>query len=362
MRTVTYQSVLWGAARLLGLDPTRDLNGQTAARLTEYINRAVSKGWRFGQWPEWTLTEQRYFRPEYDATEAVPAPTAAAPQERYYIAADRYYQALQASTGQLPATLQPDGTYLENSAYWAECHPSYQAADWAAGVQFGVGEGSGLPWQCRNPQDGLYYQCIAAHTAGATFDASKFGVLTPFQRFIDYNQTGETPIWEAPSVCASRRDPRVFPGNPWTISTGRNDRGITFPGCTVNVVWLRFWGAPPVFTSTSFSSTTAYAAGVTIYDPTTGDCWTSTAATTAGQSPSSTPAKWSKVEFPFVLSAYAKRMAQADVLRDQKQTSRAQDEQLAAEDELQDELDKALDGQGIYESATVMTAPSPGIW
>ena len=47
MRTVTYQSVLWGAARLLGLDPVRDLNLQMAARLTEYINRAVAKGWRF---------------------------------------------------------------------------------------------------------------------------------------------------------------------------------------------------------------------------------------------------------------------------------------------------------------------------
>ena len=51
-----------------------------------------------------------------------------------------------------------------------------------------------------------------------------------------------------------------------------------------------------------------------------------------------------------------------DLLRDQKQTDRAQAEQAAAEDELQDEADKALTGQGQTETATVETAQSPGIW
>lgn len=355
MRTVTFQSVLWGAARLLGMDPTRDLNAQTAARLVEYINRAVAKGWRFDQWPEWTLTEQRFFRPEYDATEAVVATV-----ERYFIAADKYYQALQASTGQLPATLQADGTYQENSAYWAECKSVYDSTLWATGQVLAVGD------QRKNPSDGKFYQCHTAHTAGATFDATKFGLLTAFQRYVAYDQTEAngtplTVIWEAPNPCAFRRDPRVYPNNPWPLTTSRNDLGITFASCPVNVVWLRFWTKPPEFTSTLISSTATYAAGVSIYDPATGDCWKSNQAISAGQSPTTNPEKWDKIQFPFVLSAYVKRMAQADVLRDQKQTSRADDETENAEAELQDEVDKAMTGQGIYETATAATAPSPGI-
>ena len=363
MRTVTYQSVLWGAARLLGLDPVRDLNLQMAARLTEYITRAVAKGWRFEQWPDSTLTQQRYFRPVYDPAATYAASAVGAPVEVYFIAADRYYQALQPSTGQLPATWDPVGcTWTENSAYWAESHPRYCGPLWMPNTNYGVGYASGLPFQVKNPTDGNYYQCTTAHTSGSTFDATKWGLLTPFSRYISYNQPGQTVIWEAPSVCAFRRDPRVFTSNPWAIRTWRNDAGITFPGETVNSVWLQFWTAPPQFVSALFSATTAYAKGVTIYDPATGDCWTSVTTTTAGQNPSSTPASWSRILFPFVLAAYVKRMAMADLLRDQKQTDRAQAEQAAAEDELQDEADKALTGQGQTETATVETAQSPGIW
>ena len=363
MRTVTYQSVLWGAARLLGLDPVRDLNPQMASRLTEYINRAVAKGWRFEQWPEWTLTQQRYFRPAYDPTVNYTGPAAGAPVEVYFIAADKYYQALQPSQGQLPAAPDPTGcAWTENSAYWAESKPRYCGATWQPNTDYGVGTASGLPFQVKNPNDGNYYQCIAPHMSGPAFDPTKWGLLTPFARYVSYNQPGQTAIWEAPAVCAFRRDPRVFVGNPWAIKTWRDDAGIKFPPECPNTVWLQFWTAPPQFVSTPWSSTTAYAAGVTIYDPTTGDCWTSATTTTAGQSPSSTPAAWTRISFPFVLAAYVKRMAMADVLRDQKQTDRAQAEQLAAEDELQDEADKALVGQGQTETATVETAASPGIW
>jgi hypothetical protein len=362
MRTLTFKSTLWNATRLLGLDPVRDLNANLAGRLTDYINNAMQDAWRYAEWPEWILTEQRWFRPKYSASEAV-APTATAPVERYHIASDAYYQALQNSTGQAPATLQADGSYLENSAYWAVCAAQYCANDWAAGTVFGVGLASGLPYQCRNPEDGLYYQCITAHTAGGTFDATMFGVLTAFQKFVDYNQTGQTPIWVAPSVCAFQRDPRVYACNPWPVTTGRNDRGITFAADAPNVIWLKFFSTPPQFTSTLYSAALAYPAGTTIYDAAgTGDCWTSNTTTTPGQSPTSTQGVWTKVPMPFVLNTYLARRAMADALIDQKQTSRATIERARADDDLEEEVDFALAGQGIYESATVATSPSPGMW
>jgi hypothetical protein len=359
MRTVTFKSVLWGAARLLGMDPTRDLDVNVGTRLAAYINRAVAKAWRFEQWPEWTLTEQRWFRPFYFDGLFVELS-----DELYFPPSDRYYQALQMQPAatQAPATLQADGTYLENSAYWAECKPVYQACDWLTGTNYGVGCASGLPYQVRNPVDGKFYQCITPHTAGAAFDPSKFALLTAFQRFVDYQQDGQTAIWEAPTVCAFRRDPRVFPNNPWPVRTGRNDRGITLADCRETSVWLKFWPKPPEFTVCPWSagsagSPKAYDQGALVYY--LGDTFISLVGNNTGPVGSS---NWGLVEFPFVLSAYVTRMAMADVLRDQKQTDRAQAEQLVAEDELQDEADKALAGQGIYETATVETAASPGVW
>lgn len=59
MRRVTFQSVLHGAARLAGLDPTRDLREPVTSDLCDFINTAVAHGWRWDFWPEWTLTEER---------------------------------------------------------------------------------------------------------------------------------------------------------------------------------------------------------------------------------------------------------------------------------------------------------------
>ena len=65
------------------------------------------------------------------------------------------------------------------------------------------------------------------------------------------------------------------------------------------------------------------------------------------------------IPFPFILSTYAKRAALADVLRDQKQTSRADDELNNAREELYEQLEAALEAQGQYDQATVQLASSP---
>jgi hypothetical protein len=59
MRRVSFQSVLHGAARLAGLDPTRDLREPATSVFLEHINQRVAEAWRWDFWPEWTLTEER---------------------------------------------------------------------------------------------------------------------------------------------------------------------------------------------------------------------------------------------------------------------------------------------------------------
>lgn len=59
MRRVSFQSILHGAARLAGLDPTRDLREPATSLFLEHLNQRVAEAWRWDFWPEWTLTEER---------------------------------------------------------------------------------------------------------------------------------------------------------------------------------------------------------------------------------------------------------------------------------------------------------------
>jgi hypothetical protein len=108
MRTVTFQSVLHGVARLLGLRPAADLTPSRAATLTEYINERLKEGWTREFWPEWTICRQRQYRPDYDAAENVLIGA-----ERYHAATDKYYRAIQDQT---PAAEPPT-----NAAFWTPC-------------------------------------------------------------------------------------------------------------------------------------------------------------------------------------------------------------------------------------------------
>lgn len=346
MRTVTFQSVLYAAARLLGMNPARDLNPERAATLTEYLNRHVANGWRWDFWPEWLLTEKRRYRPAYSAAENITAGT-----ERYFIADGKYYQALrdQSPATQAPATLT-GGSYVENSAYWAASAQSYPGSDWATGTVYTVTAGAAT--KVRDPLTGYWYQIHTAHTAGATIDLTKMGRLTALDQYVSFTQTGETEIDGVKQ--ASRRDPRTYPENPWPIRFTKSNRGVQFPTDAPGEVWLQFRTVPPVFTSTRRSDTATYAAGVTVYDVATGECWTSNASIAAGESPTTTPSKWVVVEFPMVLQDFVTRAVMSDALRDQKQTDRARAELSAAQDDLQDNLDQELDQQGQYEAATVV--------
>lgn len=344
MRTVTFQSVLYGVATAHGMDPARDLNPARTASFAEYINQRVLEGWKWEFWPEWTVSEQRAFRASYDATEPV-----AATDERFLPGAQNYYQALQASTGQAPATLT--GTlWVENSAYWAICAQSYSGNDWATGTVFTVG------LQVRNPDDNRFYQCHTAHTAGATFDATKFGLLTPFDKYVAYEQTTAagvrlTPIDEVKQVC--KRNPRVFPANPFPIAFRPSDAGIQFMADAPAQVWIEFRKRPPVFTSTRHSLTTTYALDDLAYSSTTGECYKSLQAANVNHAVTDA-AWWERVQFPAVLASFVKRCASADALNDQKQTSRKKDKLDEAYAELQDAADRALAGQGQFQTATVV--------
>jgi hypothetical protein len=96
MRTVTFQSVLDGAAARIGLDPTQTIQPSTASALTEYINTRTRFAWEAYKWPELSAIEKRQFRSTFDA--AVVYPVGA---EVFYLG--QYYRKIAAGlAGVLP--------------------------------------------------------------------------------------------------------------------------------------------------------------------------------------------------------------------------------------------------------------------
>ena len=85
MRSVTFQSVLDGAASRIGLDPTQTIQPSTASALTEYINTRTRFAWEAYKWPELSAIEKRQFRPTFDA-----AATYASNAEVFYLG--NYYR------------------------------------------------------------------------------------------------------------------------------------------------------------------------------------------------------------------------------------------------------------------------------
>lgn len=344
MRTVTLESVLQGAATNAGLDYD-DLNEAEKESLMRKLNRRVSKAWTWERWSELCPTERRLYRDEYVNATAYGAPTLTAAVEVFYTPAGKYYQTLRAATGQAPATLT-GAAYLVNSAYWAECSAAYTGADWVTLTVYA------LATVVRNPADGRYYSCHTAHTASASFDPTKFGVLTPFAAYVGLNQDGQTPIGEV--IALYSNDPDVMPNNPGLIRHRMSSRGIVPLGCPPVAVWVNFRLRVPIFTVEEWDGTGNYVVGDKVYSDKAGDCYQAiedVPASSSNAEPDAVVASWTKMEFPLVLSNFVIRATASDILRADGQNDKADAEQSQAFLELSNDRDIQQDG----------TTPSPSV-
>lgn len=289
MRRVPYINVIRAAEALfLG---TRDaLDTPDDQVLNAHFDRWARTLWEAFWWPEWTTVERRQFRPSWDSATTYGAPTATAAVERFHVRSGKYYQSLRGNLNQEPA----DANGVENSAYWAVCAAEYSGPDWQTGLVLTVTNGS--PMIVRNPADDRFYQCHTAHTAGATFDSTKFGILTPFRRSLDYEQTGETEIGEVKALW--NRDPYVYLGTAQALEFILADK-IYVAGDEPRP-WVEYRERPPSWTGNDWSATTTYALDAQAYDPTTGDFYRSLQAANLNHAVTDT-AWWVVIPVPYVL-------------------------------------------------------------
>jgi hypothetical protein len=319
MRTVTFLNMYEALLRREGKDPAADpLTAAQKNVRADILQAAVAKGWRHAWWPDLMTTERRQFAANWASGTAYSSGA-----QVYYSVSDKYYQALQSSTGQAPAS----ALGVENSAYWAELALSYEAEDYAAATTYAVGD------QVFYPTTNLYYQCIAASTGNLPTATAYWGPLTPWVRRIDFDQS-----WESTEIDdldlefgAFETDPRMYGGAGRLTGLTLDETGVLFyDDDTPTRPWLQYRTRPPQFTRTDVVGGTSYAADAVVYYPTTGQCYVCIAATTGSTCPSTT--YWALQEVPEFLREFAVREAAAQLLSEDEGRYRAA---ALAEDELE---------------------------
>lgn len=197
-----------------------------------FIARNLRRFWEMFPWPDLLTATQYFFADDYSASTAY-----ALGDVVYFVATQKYYQALRATTGNDPATAS--GTeYSTNTAYWAEAQSDYSSVSqgsWESSVTYSVGN-----IQLYVPTQ-RYYQLFQAASAGTVpTNSTYWGLLDPFIRQID-------PSTASPEIGTIfniwRNDPSVTTYQR-KVNIARNSNGILVRE-SLPYVWVENRSVPP---------------------------------------------------------------------------------------------------------------------
>lgn len=176
MHTVSFQSVLNKAARLLGLDPAVNLLANTSAALTGYINSAVAVGWDYFPWPDLETIGEFALDGSHLATEgngldtvlevwdADPRTVAAARPLRW----TEIGGYLEFGPGTVPATVW---------VRYKGAAPSYSDAAWNAASSYVAGD-------LALGSNGETYRCAVSNTGFNPVTTTGYWAKVEFPRFL----------------------------------------------------------------------------------------------------------------------------------------------------------------------------------
>ena len=245
MRRVAYSTVLAGVCARLGWRAD-DLDEKEFADARQAISTALAEIQEATWWNDVMRIERRTFRDPWDSTL-----TYAASDEVYHPASDAYYQALQASTGEDPATADGAGGWTTNLDYWAEATTAPEGDDWDSDTAYEIGA------IVRNPSDGLHYQAHTASLGAEPPDSAAWGVLNAFVPYIPWEQLDQNRIGEVRRVTIE--DPRVTP-NPTALGWDKHPSGVLLFDLGTPRPWIEFRLPSPRLTGDPWDSTVAYTA------------------------------------------------------------------------------------------------------
>ena len=342
MRSVTFQSVLDGAASRIGLDPTQTIQASTASALTEYINTRTRFAWEAYKWPELSCVEKRAFRAPYSASIEYPVGSEVLFENNYYrktlagvagVAPDTTvaWTDHAAIVYQVNAIVKKDKVYYKcvrvttaailvtNTTYWSPYTFTTGAEAWSIATE--PNESNFPVWSAVSSYiagmeviyQGSFYRARVNVQAGnlpTSSDWQKIKVYSEFIRSIDFEQdfttvpasatTPATEIGEVIHVYA--QDPRIARYaervNFWVTDQGIIVGSTQFTNITPLYVYVEFTKRPKLYNTNSSDS-----------------------------------------DFPRVISEYVKFAAAADALREDGQFDKAVYMDGLAADALQKEID-----------------------
>nr|WP_294577587.1 hypothetical protein [uncultured Rhodopila sp.] len=300
-----------------------------------FHDRRLQAAWECERWPDVCAIEQRTFRASWDGTV-----TYNAGDQVFDPASYNYYQSLVTANLANPPTIAG----AENSAFWALLASSYAVQTWMPDTAYAVGQ------QVQDPTSGNDYQCITPHTSGSSFETSEWGLLTEFNRYVDWEQAWAAPVGEF--LVANDRDPRVttkIVELPFWLSA--DGAQFTQMRKAMGWVWLTYRRRRPFLVpSPVWDAAAAYLAGSQVYYVSArtgiGNCFTSTVATLPGQSPDTVPTAWSVIAIPYIFRQYLIQSGFADWLMADGQEDKAVTAESAALTLLELEADKFHRQQG----------------
>lgn len=295
-----YSEVLKIAARLAGLEYAMDV-GASGLSVDEErvlrvaINTHLQMLWPKAKWPGVTRIEQRLLR---NATLFLLSATYLKGAEVLNLEDGNYYIALR--------NIAVAGTHLPGEVgYWGELAANYDSVeDYVSTTAYAVGD------RAKDPTTGLAYQCAVAGTGVVVTDPVNWGLLNVFDAYVPYAQTSQTEIWEQGEIVVWSEDPRattravVVPS--WLSNNGVQ---VNLATCPVRP-WIEFKIRVPNLFGEYFNVATTYAVADQItFETSSGNVaninfYNCASATTAGDTPTSAAAKWTRVELPDLFRNY----------------------------------------------------------
>lgn len=387
MLTVDYIDVLNGACDLCGLPRlVSNLTTQDNAKLQAFISKRLAQAARYHFWPDYIRNEERWFRQFF-----APVNTYGPGDEVFHTYSGKYFQNLKWAavpvtsitrsgtkatltssmthslvTGDVvtvaganqgdynitaPVTVTSStvftyevvnspatpatGTivYYPNPAnrqgtpaygWWYPCGSSYSGSDFSLTTAYAIGD------VAYYPVTGRYYACHTATSGVLPINTSLWGILTVFDRYVGFAQTGYTALGDVLEVWNT--NPRAH-RSALELDFELSQNGVQIAESATSV-WLRYRIRVPRLSGTTYSATATYAAGNQIYyssATTAGNFYDCLTLTTAGQNPDNTATKWSVVQIPRIFEMYLKWGAYADWLVGDGQNDKAGIEDRRAE-------------------------------
>jgi hypothetical protein len=303
MKTVTYKTIRDGVISRMGLDAGQPVMSSQAAALAEYLTTAIATAWKFYEWPDIYLAEER-------STVGDGFLEGVYTYESDYVGTTSYIgRAVQGSLFSSPVwrikrvTTTADGDLINIDT----------ATDvaWAARLTATYVEDSGN----ENAADQIPYSLLLVPGANA---------IGEVLRVTDKNPSAckETPLLT--EYCHTVADDRIL---------------ITDTAFTGGPVWIEFVLRQPHFTSRAYDAAATYSPGDLVYHDATGDCYECLAATT-GTLPTD-EGYWLRQRIPHFLADYLKFYAVAETLAEDGQYDKSAYQFARAEGILGQRMDDA---------------------